>query len=151
MKINAFLAAIALLSGSGLNATAPLAGAEVPAMDGVYTYADEDGVVATWKIRTTCTPGCVAHVTTGPGRGFDAPLVNGRFTVTRTVPEGAICPAYTAFVGETPASFDGGEHPVTVNQWWDPRTLTGEVDFLETSAPCGLVDRRDTFTLTRIG
>jgi hypothetical protein len=62
-----------------------------------------------------------------------------------------MCPGYTTIVGETPASVDGGEHPVTVNQWWDPRTLTGEVDFLETSAPCGLHDLRDTFTLTRIG
>jgi hypothetical protein len=151
MKFSPFTAAIALLSALALCATPPIARAEVPAMDGVYTYADEDGVVATWSIRTTCTPGCVAHVTTAAGRGFDAPLVNGRYTVTRTVPEGAVCPGHADFVGETAAWFDGGEHPVKVYQWWDPRTLTGEVDFLESSAPCGLHDLRDTFTLTRIG
>lgn len=118
-------------------------------MDGVYTYADEDGVTGTWVIRTTCTPACVAHVTTGPGRGFDAPLVDGRFIVTRTVPGGAECPSYP--VGENGAWFDGGAHPVTVTQWWDPRTLTGEVDFLDSPAPCGLGDVHDGFTLTRIG
>jgi hypothetical protein len=118
-------------------------------MDGLYTYADEDGVVATWAIRTTCTPGCVAHVTTAPGHGFDAHLVNGRYTTTRVVPEGASCPAYT--VGDNGALFDGGSHPVTVYQWWDPATLTGEVDFLDTPAPCALHDQHDTFTLTRIG
>jgi hypothetical protein len=151
MKINPFTAAIALLSALALCATPPIARAEVPAMDGVYTYADEDGVVATWSIRTTCTPGCVAHVTTAPGRGFDAPLVNGCYTVTRIVPEGAVCPGHADLVGETFAWSDGGEHPVKVHQWWDPRTLTGEVDFLESSAPCGLHDLRDTFTPTRIG
>ena len=116
-------------------------------MDGVFTYADEDGVVATWNITTTCTPGCVAHVTTAPGQGFDAPLVNGRYAATRTVPGGAVCPVEA--IGET--LFDGGAHPVTVYQWWDPRTLTGEVDFLESPAPCGLHDWRDSFTLTKIG
>jgi hypothetical protein len=40
---------------------------------------------------------------------------------------------------------------VTINQTWDPVALTGEVDFLDTSAPCGLVDPHDFFTLTRIG
>lgn len=116
-------------------------------MEGVYHYADEDGVTGTWTIGTTCTPGCVAHVSTGPGMGFDAPLVNGRYAVKRVVPEGAVCPAY--FVGDVPFAADS--HPVHVYQWWDPVTLAGEVDFLETSAPCGLHDLRDAFTLTKIG
>src|SRR5258708_36940248 len=67
-------------------ATPPIAWAESPTMDGVYHYADEDGAVGTWIIRTTCTPDCVAHVTTAPGRGFDAPLIDGRYTVTLTGP-----------------------------------------------------------------
>ncbi len=146
MKINALTAAIALWSVLGLCATPPIAWAESPTMDGVYHYADEDGAVGTWIIRTTCTPDCVAHVTTAPGRGFDAPLVDGRYTITRTVSEGATCPVYS--VGDFNL-YGGSTHPVTFIQWWDPVTLTGEVDFLETSAPCGLPDLRDRFTLTK--
>jgi hypothetical protein len=148
MKINPFTAAIALLSGLGLYATPPIAWAESPMMDGVYHYVDEDGAVGTWIIRTTCAPDCVAHVTTAPGRGFDAPLIDGRFTVTRVVPDGATCPVINA--GDFNL-YGGGKHDVTVNQWWDPVTLTGEVDFLESSAGCGLPDLRDSFTLTRFG
>jgi hypothetical protein len=149
MRIHASIATLALLLGSFLSSTTPIAAAEVPAMDGTYHYADEDGDVGTWIIRTTCTPGCVAHVTTGPGQGFSAPLINGRFTVTRTVPEGLICPAFT--VGDNGSLFDGGMHPVNVKQWWDPLTLAGEVDFLDSTAPCGLKDLRDSFTLTKFG
>jgi hypothetical protein len=112
-------------------------------MNGVYHYADEDGDTGTWVIRTACTPNCVAPVTTSPTRGFDAELIDGRYISTRTVAEGAICPA-----GE---GGDGGQHPVTFTQWWDPQTLTGEVDFLESSAPCGLKDLRGAFTLTKFG
>lgn len=147
MRMIALLAVLALSSGLGLVTAAPIASAENPVMtDGQYTYADEDGVVAMWSIATTCSPGCVAHVSTGPGQGFDAPLVNGRYAVKRVVPEGAFCPPYV--VGET--LFGSTEHPVHVYQWWNPVTLAGEVDFLETSAPCGLHDLRDSFTLTRI-
>ncbi|SOJ56522.1 hypothetical protein MSIMFB_04001 [Mycobacterium simulans] len=149
MRCKTLVAATAVFAGVGSCATPPLARAEVSAMDGVYTYADEDGVVATWAINTTCTPRCVAHVTTAPGQGFDAPLVDGRYFVTRTVPEGAICPAHIPGDGGSP--HDASQHPVTVNQWWDPITLTGEVDFLESPAPCGLGDWHDRFTLTRVG
>lgn len=147
MKIVSLRAVLAISCGLGLFAAAPTARAENPVMtDGHYAYTDEDGVVATWSITTTCTPGCVAHVSTGPGEGFDAPLVNGRYAVKRVVPEGAFCPPY--IVGET--IFGSTQHPVHVYQWWDPATLAGEVDFLETAAPCGLHDLRDSFTLTRI-
>ncbi|SPM35605.1 hypothetical protein BN1232_04435 [Mycobacterium rhizamassiliense] len=138
MRINTFMAA-AVIAGAGLCVSAPVArAADETKMNGVYTYVDEDGVTGTWIINTTCTPGCVAHVGTSLDSGFDAQLVNGRYTVTRTVPEGAVCP-------------DNSSHPVTVNQSWDPATLIGEVDFLETSAPCGLADPHDYFSLTRIG
>lgn len=147
--MKAVLATIALSSTAWLGVTAPPARAEAPPADGVYTYADEDGVVATWTIRTACAPHCVAHVTTAPGFGFTAPLVNGRHTVTRVVPEGVTCPAY--LLGDNGSLWDGGTHPVTVHQWWDPLSLTGEVDFLESSAPCGIPDPHDTFTLTKIG
>ena len=139
MRINAFVAAAAFLTGVALCAPAPLAGAaDDSRMNGVYGYADEDGLTGTWIISTTCTPGCVAHVKTALDSGFDAPLVNGRYTVTRTVPEGAVCP-------------DNSQHPVNINQSWDPVTLVGEVDFLDTSAPCGLADPHDDFVLTKIG
>lgn len=139
MRINTFMAAATIVSGAGLCAPAPLAGAtDETRINGVYSYADEDGLRGTWIIETTCTPACVAHVSTALDAGFDAPLVNSRYTVTRTVPEGAVCP-------------DNSQHPVTINQSWDPQTLTGEVDFLETSAPCGLGDQHDDFVLTRIG
>ena len=142
MRISTFIAATAIFAGA-VTLPAPLASAEPLAsadekMNGVYHYADEDGGAGTWIIRTTCTPACVAHVSTSMEGGFDAPLVNGRYTVARTVPEGAVCP-------------DSSQHPIDVNQSWDPVTLTGEVDFVNTAAPCGLEDNRDIFTLTRIG
>jgi hypothetical protein len=117
-------------------------------MSGIYTYADEDGVVAKWTIHTTCTPGCVAHVSDPPDPGFDAPLVDGRYIVTRTVPEAVLCPEWSAGAGG--ASGGASLHPVNVIQWWDPLTLTGEVDFLDSGVPCEH-DRHDTFTLTKIG
>ncbi|WP_108925225.1 hypothetical protein [Mycobacterium montefiorense] len=121
------------------NASAePLATPDDAKMNGVYHYADEDGGHGTWIVHTTCTPGCVAHVSTSMDNGFDAPLVDGRYTVNRSIPEGAICP-------------DSSQHPIDITQSWDPLTLTGEVDFLTTSAPCGLEDNRDIFTLTRVG
>lgn len=149
MKIYARIATIAFLTGAGLSAPTLVAQAEATEMEGVYHYADEDGAVGTWTITTTCTPDCVAHVTTSDGGTFDAPLIGGRYTNTRTVPEGALCPAYRHW--DDQRWIDASRHPVTFTQWWDPQTLTGEVDFWESSAPCGLADVRDTFTLTRIG
>lgn len=143
------IAGVALAAGVWLGPAVSLAGAEVPPMEGVFTYADEDGVAATWTVRTTCTPHCVAHVTTTPGHGFAAPLINGRHTVTRTVPEGVTCPTY--YLGDNGSAWGGGTYPVTVHQWWDPATLAGGVDFLDSTAPCGIPDPHDTFTLTRIG
>lgn len=118
-------------------------------MNGVYTYLDDDGVAATWTITTTCTPACVAHVTTSPGHGFAAPLVNGRHAVTRTVPDGVRCPTY--LLGDNGSLWGGGEYPVTVYQWWDPHALAGGVDFLDSPAPCGIADPHDNFTLTKVG
>jgi hypothetical protein len=139
MRIKTLMATAGIVAGAGLCTPAPLAGAaDEMKMNGVYSYADEDGLVGTWIIHTTCSPSCVAHVSTSLENGFDAPLVDGRYSVTRTVPEGAVCP-------------DTSQHPVDVAQWWDPVTLTGEVDFLSTTAPCGLDDRHDSFVLTRIG
>jgi hypothetical protein len=148
MNMSALLAT-AILPAFALGSAAPLARAEVQVMEGVYSYIDEDGDAATWTIRTTCTPHCVAQVTTVPGYGFAAPLINGRHTVTRTVPEGVTCPSY--FLGDNGSLWDGGTYPVTVHQWWDPLTLTGGVEFLDSAAPCGIPDPHDTFTLTRIG
>jgi hypothetical protein len=143
MRIHTFIAAIAVFAGGAAWAPAPLASAAPPAaadakMNGVYHYADEDGGHGTWIVHTTCAPGCVAHVSTSMDSGFDAPLVDGRYTVNRSIPEGAICP-------------DSSQHPIDVTQSWDPVTLSGEVDFLTTSAPCGLEDNRDVFTLTKVG
>ena len=148
MKITTATAAIALAAGLGLTVTPPTARAESPTLAGVYLYADEDGDTGTWIIRTTCSPGCVAHVTTSSGRGFDAPLVDGRYTSTRTIPGGITCPGHTA--GDFGRWIPASDHPVTVTQWWDPVTLAGEVDFFNDSAPCGLGDRSDRFTLTKI-
>jgi hypothetical protein len=117
----------------------PLATGDDVKMNGVYHYADEDGDTGVWTINTTCKQLCVAHVTTAPGQGFDATFLDGLYTVTRTIPEAAIC------------SNDNSLHPVTVHQTWDPLTLTGLAIFLESSAPCGLTDPHDTFTLTKIG
>lgn len=143
------IAAVALSCAVLFVAAAPPARADLPATEGVYTYLDEDGVSATWTIRTTCTSSCAAQVTTAPGHGFTAPLVNGRPTVTRTVPDGLTCPTY--LLGENGSTWGGGQYPVTVRQSWDPHTLAGEADFLNTPAPCGIFDPHDTFTLTRIG
>jgi hypothetical protein len=143
MRISTSIAATVFFAGA-LSWPAPLAAAEPLAagddlkMNGVYHYTDEDGGAGTWIVHTSCAPGCIAHVSTAPDNGFAAPLVNGRYTVARTIPGGAVCP-------------DSSQHPIDVNQSWDPVTLTGEVDFLTTSAPCGLDDMRDEFTLTRIG
>lgn len=142
------LAALALLSG-GFAGGISTASAEVPATDGVYAYMEGPIVAGTWTIRTTCTPQCVAHVTTAPGHGFTAPLVDGRHMVTRTVPEGVTCPSY--FLGDNGSSWGGGTHPVTVRQWWDPATLVGGVDFLASSAPCGIPHPHDSFTLVKVG
>lgn len=147
MKINKFAAAFLLIPGLGFCAPAPNAWGEAP-MNGTYRYTDEDGDVGTWVIGTSCTPGCVAHVTTSPGRGFDAALVDGRYTNTRTVPEGVSCTWY----GWEGIGTQISTHAVTVTQWWDPATLTGEVNFLGTDAPCGVhEDPRDRFTLTKLG
>ncbi|GFG67396.1 hypothetical protein MKUB_48860 [Mycobacterium kubicae] len=128
-------------------AGAPLANAEVHPADGVFTYTDDDGTQGTWTIRTTCAPQCVAHVTTGPGQSFAAPLINGRHTVTRTVPQGVKCPLY-AFADSL---WGGGTYPATIDQSWSPQTLTGDVNYLQSSAPCSIADLHDTFRLSRIG
>ncbi|MDP7705386.1 hypothetical protein [Mycobacterium sp. TY815] len=148
VRVNLPLAAIALSSGT-LIAISPAAGAEVPATEGVYAYMEGPVPAGTWTIRTTCTPQCVAHVTTSPGHGFSAPLVDGRHLVTRTVPDGVTCPLY--FLGDNGSSWGGGAHPVTVRQWWDPATLEGGVDFLSSPAPCGIPNPRNSFTLVRVG
>lgn len=144
MRISMFIAAAALFAGAAtlpapMASAEPLAAGDETKMNGVYHYADEDGDTGVWTINTTCKQVCVAHVTTGPGMGFNAPLIDGRYTVTRTVPEGAMCVN------------DNSLHPVSVNQSWDPLTLTGMAIFLDSSAPCGLTDPHDAFTLTRIG
>lgn len=148
MKAQTIAAAAAFAAVLGISVTPPPARAEAPTTTGVYLYADEDGDTGMWTIRTTCTPDCVAHVTTTSGRGFDAALIDGRYTNTRTIPGGITCPGHTA--GDFGRWIPASEHPVTVTQWWDPVTLTGEVDFFNEAAPCGLADRRDSFTLTRI-
>lgn len=148
MRSSLSLTLVALFSG-GLAAVPPTAGAEGLAGSGVYAYLEGAVAAGTWTIETTCTPGCVAHVTTSPGHGFSAPLVNGRHVVTRTVPDGVTCPAY--FLGDNGSSWGGGSHPVTVYQWWDPVTLVGGVDFLDSPAPCGIPNPRTTFTLVKIG
>jgi hypothetical protein len=100
MRINTFIAATALFAGAvALPAPLASAAADDAKMNGVYHYADEDGGHGTWIVHTTCTPGCVAHVSTSMDSGFDAPLVNGRYTVNRSIPEGAICP-------------DNSQHPI---------------------------------------
>jgi uncharacterized membrane protein len=144
VRISTAIAATALVAGVATlpapNAAAePLATADDAKMNGVYQYADEDGDTGTWTINTTCKQVCVAHVWTAPGQGFNAPLIDGEYTVTRTIPEAAIC------------SNDLSQHPVTVNQSWDPLTLTGVAIFSDSSAPCGLSDPQDTFTLTKVG
>lgn len=145
---NAVLAVVALASGVLFSPALPVASAEVPKMQGVYAYTESDGVAATWTITTTCAPDCVAHVTTAPGHGFTAPLVNGRHTVTRSVPDGVTCPPYQ--LGDNGSLWSGGTWPVTVRQWWDPVTLNGGVDFLDSPSPCGIPNPRTSFTLSRI-
>ncbi|MCV7030627.1 hypothetical protein [Mycobacterium sherrisii] len=143
MRISAVLAgfsafaAIATLPAPSA-AAEPLTAVEELKMNGTYRYADEDGDTGTWTIDTTCRQVCVAHVWTGPGQGFNAPLLDGRYIVTRTIPEAAIC------------SNDLSQHPVTVQQSWDPLTLNGVAIFLDSSAPCGLNEAHDTFTLTKL-
>ncbi|OBJ51704.1 hypothetical protein [Mycobacterium sp. 1423905.2] len=146
MKPYALFTIFALYCAAFL-AAAPLASAEVRPADGVFTYTDDNGVQATWTIRTTCAPQCVAQVTTGPGQSFSAPLVNGRHTVTRTVPQGVKCPLY-AFADSL---WGGGTYPATIDQSWSPQTLTGDVNYLQSSAPCSIADLHDSFTLSRIG
>ena len=148
MRLHLPVATVGLIIG-GLFAVAPAAGAEVPITQGVYEYVDGFGAASTWAITTTCAPHCVAHVTTAPGHGFTAPLVNGRHVVTRTVPEGVTCPSY--YLGDNGSSWGGGTHPVLVRQWWDPVTLAGGVDFLESSAPCGIPNPHNSFTLVKVG
>lgn len=148
MSPNLPVTAVTLSCGS-LIALSPIARAEVPAADGVYAYMEGPAAAETWTIRTTCTPQCVAHVTTTPGHGFTAPLVDGNYVVTRTVPQGVTCPSY--FLGDNGSSWGGGTHPVTVHQWWDPVTLAGGVDFLDSPAPCGIPNPHNTFTLVKIG
>lgn len=143
MRIATFIAGVTLFASLAIS-LAPTAPAEPRGtvdelkMNGVYHYADEDGDTGTWTINTTCRQVCVAHVWTAPGQGFNAPLIDGQYTVTRTIPEAAIC------------SNDLSQHPVTVRQSWDPLTLTGVAVFLDSSAPCGLIDPHDTFTLTKL-
>ncbi|WP_096289589.1 hypothetical protein [Mycobacterium ahvazicum] len=134
----AFFAGAATLPALPASAE-PLAAPDDTKLNGVYHYADEDGDTGTWTINTTCKQVCVAHVTTAPGQGFNAPLIDGQYSVTRTIPEAAICPN------------DNSLHPVTVQQSWDPLTLTGLAVFLDSTAPCGLTDSHDIFTLTKIG
>lgn len=149
MRIGTLLAAIALGYGLWFGTAMPQASADSAGMNGVYNYRDDNGVTATWTITTTCSPGCVAHVTTGPGRGFAAPFVDGRPTVTRTVPDGVTCPTYT--LGYNGSVWGGGQFPVTVVQSWDPGTLAGEADFVDTPAPCGIINTSQRFSLTKIG
>jgi len=117
-------------------------------MNGTFVYHDEDGDSGTWVVTTSCTPDCVAHVTTAAGGTFDAALVDGRYTSTRTIPDAVTCPGYTA--GDFGRWIPSSTHPITVTQWWDPQTLSGEVDFFDHTGPCGLADHSDRFTLTRI-
>ncbi|BDB40344.1 MULTISPECIES: hypothetical protein [Mycobacterium] len=147
MTIKAFPAVIALMAGLGLIAAPAPAQAEALMADGTYHYADDDGDTGTWTIRTTCAPHCVAHVTTASGRSFDARLENGRFVSFRLIPDGLECPTYLA----SEVVLGGGTHPVLVTQWWDPITLSGEVEFSHSAPPCALDDQHDRFTLTRIG
>jgi hypothetical protein len=148
MKWSSLVVHAALIGVVGTFAATPLARAEDgPAMNGVYTYLDDDGDAGTWTISTTCDPGCVAHVMTGPGKGFEAPLVGGIYTVNRSVPTGLSCSDYVM----ADIVWDAGEHPVQVRQWWDPVTLKGEVHFLASTAPCEIGDHHDRFTLTPIG
>ncbi|AYE99464.1 hypothetical protein C0J29_31455 (plasmid) [Mycobacterium paragordonae] len=155
MRTKASATAVVLLFGVVLGAAAPQAKAQPPMMDGVYLYADDDGGKGTWTISTTCSPSCVAHVTTAGGGSFDAPLIDGKYVNSRTLPEGLNCPLYV--MGDL--LLDGGYHPVSVVQWWDPVTLSGEVHFTpytDVDIPhvppnCYIVDHHQLFTLTKVG
>jgi len=146
--VKAPIAAVALCSAAVFGA-APPAFADAPPKDGAFTYLDENGQSATWIIRTTCSPDCVAQVTTSPGHGFTAPLIDGRPTATRSVPDGVTCPS--SFIGDSGSLRDGGVWPVTVRQSWDPGTLHGDVYFLDSPSPCGIPVWHQTFTLMKIG
>lgn len=148
MRITTIPVVVAILFGAGLS-VAPLAHADVPMTEGVYNYVESDGVAGTWTVTTSCTPQCVANVTTTPGYGFTAPLVNGRYSVTRDVPDGVTCPSYT--LGNNASRWPGGTYSVTVKQWWDSHTLVGGVNFLDSPSPCGIPNPYDTFTLRKIG
>lgn len=145
MRVKSALAVIAIL-GSGWSEAMPSALAEVPVMNGMYRYTDENGNAGIWTIANACTTGCLAYVATSPGHGFTAALLDGVYVTTRVVPDGVRCPLY--FVGDT--AFGGGTYSVVVHQWWNPRTLAGAVDYLDTAAPCGVENLHDTFTLTPI-
>jgi hypothetical protein len=146
MLITKILVSAAITVGCFVGGAAP-ANAHAPSTDGAYRYLEGDGSAGTWIIRTACTPRCAAYVTTSPSYGFTAPLTNGKYTVTRTVPDGVTCPPY--YVGDTPLG--SSTYSVVVHQWWDPGTRTGGVDYLQSPAPCGIPIAHDTFTLTRIG
>lgn len=146
MRANLLVAAAALACFAFATASVPPARADSQAMGGVYTYRQADGSSGSWTIDTACTPNCVAYVTTSHGHGFAAPIVHGRASVTRTVPDGVTCPLYPF----AESLWGGGSYPVTVNQSWDPHTLAGEVDFVDTPAPCGIAAPHQTFTLTKV-
>lgn len=145
MRTRNVVTAIALLFGTWFMAV-PTATAEATVMNGTYRYTDENGNAGTWTIANACTAGCLAYVTTSPGHGFTAKLLDGVYVTTREVPDGLRCPLY--FVGDT--VLGGGTYSVVVHQWWNPRTLTGAVDYLDTPAPCGVSNLHDTFSLTPI-
>jgi len=155
MRIKVLVAAIGLLLGVAPGVVAPQARAESPMMDGVYLYADADGGTGTWTVNTTCSPDCIAHVTTALGRSFDAPFIDGRYVNSRTIPDGLDCPLYQM----ADSLWDPGSHPVSVVQWWDPITLKGEVhftpagqvDFPHSPPSCYIVEHHQLFTLTKAG
>ena len=147
MRMKRLLALVAVLSGALLGAVAPPARAEVPTGEGVYSYLDTAGGYATWHIRTACTPQCVAQVTTAPGHGFAAPLVNGRPTVTRIVPNGVNVPCtksakYWPMAARGPLpSINRGTHARSAARCTSWRARRRAV----------FLTRTATFTLTRIG
>lgn len=150
MRIRTLIMSMTMLFDVVLAGT-PSANADMPAMNGTYRYTDDKGNVGTWIIKTTCSSGCRADVTTSPGHGFTASLVDGVYTVNRTVPNGVTCPNSFTFFGETGISVDGGSYSVSVRQWWDASTLAGGTDYLDSAAPCAIFPSHDTFVLKPIG